>query len=109
MEVILKGLKKNNSSVSTLRRKTQAVEIFLTINDEISLNFEKHFKKYNFDVCTNMLIFPGVCCPHTLVVYEPPRTSNILTAPRVPNVVIPDIRPADISAAVNSGKKYLII
>jgi len=49
----------------------------------------------------------GVCCPHTLVIYEPPRTTNILHAPPQPVVVVPNIRPSDISAAINIAKKNI--
>eukprot|EP00091_Calanus_sinicus_P024640 TRINITY_DN8959_c0_g1_i1.p1 TRINITY_DN8959_c0_g1~~TRINITY_DN8959_c0_g1_i1.p1 ORF type:complete len:454 (+),score=123.98 TRINITY_DN8959_c0_g1_i1:137-1498(+) len=50
----------------------------------------------------------GICCPHTLVlqqpvvaVIEPSCPSNIICRPSAPVVVIPNIRPADITEAAN--------
>jgi len=50
----------------------------------------------------------GVCCPHTLVlqqpvvdVIKPSCPSNIICRPTSPVVVIPNIRPADITEAAN--------
>lgn len=65
---------------------------------KLSDSFTTNFQNSGVSAC----LFLGVCCPHTLVVNTPPLiASNILQPPPEPSVVIPDIRPADISAAAN--------
>jgi len=56
----------------------------------------------------------GICCPHTLVlqqpvieVIEPSCPSNIICRPNAPVVVIPNIRPADITEAANIALKNI--